>query len=122
MHWLYLLIAACFEVCWLYSLKFIDLKALKAIAWNEIAQQSFWLKVAPVLGYVLFGIGNIIFFSMAMRKIPPSTAFAVWLGIAMAVTKIIDITVFKQPFSFSQIIFIMLILAGLAGLKLSENT
>ena len=75
----------------------------------------------PVLGYVLFGIGNIIFFSMAMKKIPPSTAFAVWLGVAMAAAKLIDVTVFKQPYSFTQIFFILLILAGVLGLKMSET-
>lgn len=75
--------------------------------------------LAPLLGYIAFGVGNIIFFSLAMRKIPPSTAFAVWLGVAMAFAKVIDITVFKQPFSMTQMLFILLILIGVVGLRAS---
>lgn len=120
MHWVYLLIASCFEVCWLYSLKFIDLKKIKSIPAKEyLASSETWLNILPLLGYVIFGIGNIFFFSMAMRKLPASTAFAVWLGVAMVAAKVIDITVFKEPYSGMQIFFILLILAGIIGLKMN---
>jgi len=120
LHWIYLLIASCFEVCWLYSLKFIDLKKIKAIPLKEyFSSLEHWTAILPVLGYVVFGIGNIIFFSLAMKKLPASTAFAVWLGVAMAAVKVIDITVFKEPYSTMQLFCILLILAGIVGLKMN---
>jgi len=118
MHWLYLLIASCLEVCWLYSLKFIDFRKIKAIEWNAFFSGYEYLKLLPVVSYVVFGVLNIIFFSLAMRKIPASTAFAVWVGVAVAATKLIDILIFKQPYSFAQIFFILLVLAGVIGLKI----
>jgi len=76
------------------------------------------IKVLPVLGYAVFGILNIIFFSLALRKIPASTAFAVWLGIAMVAVKLIDIAIFKEHHSGMQVLFILLILIGVIGLKI----
>lgn len=117
MHWLYLFIASCLEVCWLYSLKFIDFRKIRTIEWSGFFSAQEYLKLLPVLSYVVFGVLNIVFFSLAMRRIPASTAFAVWVGVAMAAAKLIDITVFRQPFSAAQIFFILLILAGVIGLK-----
>ncbi len=118
MHWLYLLIASCLEVCWLYSLKYIDFRKIKSIEWGVFFSGQEYMKLLPVLCYIVFGVLNIIFFSLAMRKIPASTAFAVWVGVAMAATKVIDIMVFKQPYSLQQLFFILLILAGVIGLKI----
>jgi quaternary ammonium compound-resistance protein SugE len=117
MHWIYLLIASCLEVCWLYSLKFIDFRKIKSIEWGIFFSGQEYMKLLPVFSYVVFGVLNIIFFSLAMRKIPASTAFAVWVGVAMAATKLIDIMIFKQPYSLQQVFFILLILAGVVGLK-----
>jgi len=121
MHWLYLLIASFFEVCWLYSLKLIDLKKIKSIPVKDYFSSSeIWMNILPVIGYIAFGIGNIIFFSLAMRRLPASTAFAVWLGVAMAAAKVVDIAVFKEPYSGMQILFILLILTGIVGLRMSS--
>ena len=108
MHWIFLLIASCLEVCWLYSLKYINISKIKSIEWGEFFSGQEYLKLVPVLSYIVFGVLNIVFFSLAMRKIPAATAFAVWVGVAMAAAKVIDITVFKQPFSGAQIFFTLL--------------
>lgn len=109
-------------MCWLYSLKHINLALIRTIPFKEALTTSEHLwKLAPLAGYIVFGVGNIIFFSMAMRKIPASTAFAIWLGVAMTMAKVIDITVFKEPYSFAQLLFILLILIGIVGLKVTES-
>ena len=118
MAWIYLLIASLLEIAWTYSLKFMDVKKFRAIRLRGFFQQrENWMILAPFGGYILFGVGNIIFFSMAMKEIPASTALAVWMGVALIGVKLIDISVFKQPYDWYQFFYMSLILIGIVGLK-----
>jgi quaternary ammonium compound-resistance protein SugE len=118
MAWIYLLIAAIFEICWTFSLKFLSIKKLKAIHWTAFwSQRENWSSLAPFAGYIIFGLGNIIFFSMAMKDIPASTALAVWMGLALVGVKLVDISYFKEPYNMYQFFFMALIVIGIVGLK-----
>jgi quaternary ammonium compound-resistance protein SugE len=119
--WLYILIASVFEICWIYSLKYMELKKLIKIGFVRVfTEMESFLLLIPVLLYVLFGLGNIVFFSKAMRDIPASTAFAVWMAIALIGVKIVDVVVLKEALSSTNIIFMTLILVGIVGLKMSS--
>jgi quaternary ammonium compound-resistance protein SugE len=118
MAWLYLFIASLFEIVWTFSLKFLDFKKIVAIQWLRFfSSKNNIIVLAPLIGYILFGIGNIIFFSMAIKQIPASTAMAIWLGVALVGVKLVDIFVFKQPYNFYQFFYFTLILIGVIGLK-----
>ena len=118
MAWIYLLIASLFEIAWTFSLKFMDVKKLKAIHWPGLfAKRGYWIVLAPFAGYILFGVGNIIFFSMAMKQIPASTAMAVWMGATLIGIRLVDISVFKEPYDLYQFFYMGLIIIGIAGLK-----
>jgi len=119
MAWLYLFIASIFEIGWTFSIKFLDFKKVLAIKWFHFfnATHSNVVILVPFLGYIVFGIANIIFFSMAIKQIPASTAMAVWLGTALIGVKLVDIFVFKQSYNFYQFFYFALILIGIIGLK-----
>ncbi|HMI61622.1 MAG TPA: SMR family transporter [Puia sp.] len=118
MAWIYLLIASLFEIAWTFSLKLMSVKKLKAIQWRSFfGQISNWAVLAPFAGYVLFGIGNIVFFSMAMKEIPASTALAVWMGTALIGVKLVELFLFKGTFDVYQFVYMSLILIGIVGLK-----
>jgi len=118
MAWIYLLIASLFEIAWTFSLKLMSVKKLKAIQWRSFFNQiSNWAVLAPFAGYVLFGIGNIVFFSMAMKDIPASTALAVWMGTALIGVKLVELFLFKGTFDVYQFVYMSLILIGIVGLK-----
>lgn len=118
MAWIYLLVASLFEIAWTFSLKFMSVKKLKAIQWRSFFNQtSNWAILAPFAGYILFGIGNIVFFSMAMKDIPASTALAVWMGTALIGVKLVELFFFKGNFDFFQFFYMALILIGIVGLK-----
>ena len=118
MAWIYLLIASLFEIAWTFSLKLMSVKKLKAIQWRSFFNQvSNWAVLAPFAGYVLFGIGNIVFFSMAMKDIPASTALAVWMGTALIGVKLVELCLFKGTFDVYQFVYMSLILIGIVGLK-----
>jgi len=116
--WTYLFLASIMEVCWTYSLKFVSVAKLRGLDWPRFfSGAEGWLTVLPAVGYLAFGIANIIFFSRAMNQIPAATAFAVWTGTALVGVKLVDTLVLREPFNPMQLVYMGLILAGIAGLR-----
>jgi quaternary ammonium compound-resistance protein SugE len=119
-EWIYLIIASVFEVAWIYSVKFMRFKDLFKVHFTELFTAKNLSITLPILGYIIFGIGNIILFSKAMKTIPAGIAYSVWMSVALVFVKITDVTIFKQPITFLQVVFILLILIGIVGLKMTE--
>ncbi|NML67667.1 multidrug efflux SMR transporter [Hymenobacter sp. RP-2-7] len=120
--WLYLLLASVMEVCWNYSLKYTSIAKLRALDWSHFfASSAGWQTLAPAVGYIAFGVGNVIFFSKALSVIPASTAFAIWMGLALVGIKIVDTLVLKEAFQWVHVLYIGFILAGIIGLKTSSK-
>lgn len=119
--WVYLFIASCMEVCWIYSLKMLDIKRIGQIKVATVFTDSApWQALMPLLGYIAFGVANIYFFSQSMKTIPASTAFAVWMGLALIFSKAVGILVFKEAFNTQQLVFTAVVLVGIVGLKWFE--
>jgi len=117
--WTYLILASAMEMGWMISLKYLDFKAIKNIEWVQfLTSNQGILTMLPLIAYILFGLGNVVFFSMATKSIPLATAFAVWLGLALVGTVIIDIMYYKINYSVLQLVFLLLIVVGVIGLKL----
>ena len=117
-HWFYLFLASCLEVCWIYSLKYLDVKRVRGIAWaNFFSDATQFATLLPLLGYIAFGLGNIMLFSLAMKQIPAATAFAAWMAMALVGVKLVDTVVFKEAFSFAHLVYVALIVIGIIGLK-----
>lgn len=104
--WLYLILAAVAEAAFgiglFYSRGFTQL----------------W----PSVGGVLAGITTTVLLSFAMRGLPLGVAFAVWSGLAAIGTVIYGIVFLEESRSMTQLGLIALILAGVAGLKLTSTT
>ena len=119
--WIYLIIASISEVAWVYSVKYMRFRDLFKTHFTELfTHKNLTLIIVPLLGYIVFGIGNIILFSKAMKTLPAGIAYSVWMSVALVFIKITDVTIFKQPITFLQVVFILLILTGIAGLKITE--
>jgi quaternary ammonium compound-resistance protein SugE len=117
-YWLYIVIAAVFEACWIYSLKFLSMKAIGNIQFATLFTGiEPWKPILPLLGYIAFGLCNIYFFSMAMKGIPASTAFAVWMGLALIFSKMSDVFIFNEAYNMQQVLFTGVLLVGIIGLK-----
>lgn len=118
MAWVYLFIGAFFEMAWTLSLRFMNLKKVKAIHWKGFFDlNGDWRIVWPLVGYVVFGLGNVYCISVAMKEIPASTALAVWMGTALVAVKLVEVFFMKASFDVYQFLYIGLILLGIAGLK-----
>jgi len=116
--WIFLIIAAAFEAAWTYSLKFMKFSDLKALRINSLATATGALPVAlPFVGYVIFGIGNIYFFSLAIKQLPVATAYAAWTAVTLIFIKFADMTFFGQRITLAETFFMLLIMTGILGLK-----
>ena len=118
MAWLCLFIAALFESAWTFSLKFMrfgDLKTLRITNFYKVAEGLPIL--VPFVGYILFGIGNIYFFSIAIKQVSTATAYAVWTAITLVLIKVAEVAIFKQKISWLEVLFMLMIMAGIMGLK-----
>jgi len=107
--WLILLVAGILEIGWAVSLKLLE------------GFQGFSLAKLPFLiSYALFGIASAFCLSQAMRQIPLSTAYPIWMGIAFLGTLIVDSAFYGVKFSIGRLVCIALIGAGVVGLKLTN--
>jgi len=118
-RWMYLFIAAISEVWWTYSLKYVDIRKILATPVKQYFIEPGNTRIlAPAIGYILFGVGNIFFFSLAMKEIPTSVAFTVWVAMSIVGLKIMDVFVFKaSSLSTTDFFFYALIIIGIVGLK-----
>lgn len=102
MEWIYLLIAAVLEVTWAVFMKMSE-------------------GFTRLLPSIITGIGYIasaVFLALAMRKLPLGTAYAMWTGFGIMGTTILGALLFKESISLPQAGCIIMIAAGIAGLKL----
>ena len=103
MAWIWLLLAAMFEVGWAIGLKLSD-------GFTRF-WPSVWTGCAMVLSLVLLGL--------AARSLPIGTAYAVWTGIGAAGTAALGMLWLGEPATAARIGCLGLIVAGVVGLKLA---
>ncbi|MEN9918454.1 MAG: hypothetical protein RL662_890 [Bacteroidota bacterium] len=70
---------------------------------------------------VLFMIASFYSLSYALKEIPIGTGYAVWSGIGAVGSVIIGMLYFKETRSVLKIIFILMIILGIVGLKIASN-
>lgn len=102
MEWIMLLLAGIFEVAWAILMKWSDGFTVPLPT------------VGTIVGYVL----SAIFLSIALKKLPLGTAYAMWTGFGILGTTIFGILFFQESINAAKIVCIALIVCGIAGLKL----
>ena len=102
MEWTYLLIAGLLEVVWAVGLKYTE-------GWTQL-----WPSVGTVAAMIL----SFWFLSLALKGLPIGTAYAVWTGIGAVGTALVGILALGEPRDAARLACIVLIVAGIAGLRL----
>lgn len=101
MSWILLILAGLFEIGFTTCLKLSDTfsKPWPSLGFIVCAGISFWLLM------------------QATRDIPLGTAYAVWTGIGVLGTVIIGIVMFNDPLSPLRLLFLVLLITAVIGLK-----
>ncbi len=119
MAWIYLVLAATCETAWTFCLKFMKFSDLKTLTFTNFYKWQGGLPfLLPLIGYILFGLANIYFFSTAIKQIPTAMAFAVWTATTLIFLKLAELAFFHQRISWAEVFFMLLIMAGILGLKI----
>ncbi len=105
MAWLYVFVAGLFEVSWAIGLKYTE------------GFSKFW----PSIGTASAMIVSLFLLSVALKTLPIGTAYAVWTGIGTAGTAVVGIILFGESRELLRLLCILLIVAGIAGLKLMST-
>ncbi len=99
--WFILFVAAGFEILWASGLK----------------STHGFTKLWPSVGVIAAMVASMWLLAIAARTLPIGTAYAVWTGIGAAGTALIGIFIFKEPATAARLVCIVLIVAGVVGLK-----
>jgi quaternary ammonium compound-resistance protein SugE len=102
MAWFWLTLAGLLEVVWAIGLKYTD------------GFSRFWPSI--ITGAAM--IASVYFLALAVRSIPIGTGYAVWTGIGAVGVAILGMILFDEPRDLLRIGSILLIVAGITGLKL----
>lgn len=101
MSWIYLFIAGIFEIVWAIGLKYT---------------QGF-TRPLPSAVTIAGMIVSFYFLSQAAKVLPIGTAYAVWTGIGAVGAIVLGIILFKEPYDLPRMLFMVLIVAGIIGLR-----
>ncbi len=103
--WIALGAAGLLELVWMYFMK---------------ASDGF-TRHAYTAGFALSSFASFWLLSYAVRTIPIGTGYAVWTGIGAVGAAILGIFIYKEPATLARLLCILLIVAGIAGLKLQSS-
>jgi len=102
--WLLLAIAGVLEIVWAVGLKYTD----------------GFTRLGPSLLTIAAMGASFFLLSLALRTIPLGTAYATWVGIGAVGTAIAGILIFGESATPIKMASIVLVVAGIVGLKLSS--
>ena len=102
MQWIMLLIAGSLEITWAVAMKYSE-------GFSKLGPS-----VLTAVTYIL----SAVFLALALKKLPLGTAYAMWTGMGIIGTTLLGVLLFKEQISFPQVVCILLIAGGIAGLKI----
>ena len=100
--WFSLLLAGICEIGWAVGLKYPE------------GFTRFW----PSVGTAASMLVSMWLITIALQVIPMGTTYAIWTGIGAAGTALLGMALFGEPATMARIASIVLIVAGIVGLKL----
>ncbi|MFY7862052.1 MAG: DMT family transporter [Chitinophagales bacterium] len=119
--WIFIFIAVILQSLWGMVLKILDFgKAWHYIQKGHVFQFKFLLHIWPVLAYLVLGLLTAIALSKAYKLLPLSVVYASWMGLTLVLQVFIDLFIFKENMPALKYLFILCILIGILGLKLSN--
>ena len=101
MAWIFLLVAAFFEVLFAMAMKYA----------------AGFTRLGPSLLVVLAAVAGIYFLTLALRELPVSIAYPIWTGIGTLGTVLLGTLLLGEALGPGKLLAIGLIVAGVAGLK-----
>lgn len=103
--WIYLIAAGLLEICWAIGLKYTQ-------GFTKLTPSIFTLTTLALSMFLL---------AKAAQTLPIGTAYAIWVGIGAFGAAILGIYLFGESASPARIVFLILLLVSIIGLKLTSG-
>jgi quaternary ammonium compound-resistance protein SugE len=101
--WLVLGLAGVCEIVWAVAMKYAD----------------GWTKLWPSVITVIFASASFWLLALALRSIPMSVGYAVWVGIGAVGVALVGMIFLQESVNAGKIFSIIAIVVGIIGLKLT---
>jgi len=105
MSWIWLVVAGFLEIAWAVGLKYT----------------AGFTKLGASAVTVLLMLASFWCLAQAIKGLPLGTSYAIWTGIGAVGTAIAGIVLFKEPATAARLACMVLIMAGIVGLKLATK-
>jgi quaternary ammonium compound-resistance protein SugE len=105
MAWVVLFVAGLLEIVWAFSMK----------------QSEGFTRLVPSLVTLAAMIASVVLLAWSMRTLPLGTAYAVWTGVGAAGAFLVGIFVLDEQASALRILAAVLIVAGIALMKVASE-
>lgn len=105
MSWVYLIAAGLLEIAWASSLK----------------RTEGFTRLGPSVVTAILYAASLYLLSLALRALPASSGYAVWVGIGAVGTALVGIFFLGEPKSALRLVSIALIVLGVIGLRMAER-
>src|SRR5262245_15455229 len=103
MAWVLLVVAGIFEIGWAVGLK------------HTAGFTRLWPSIFTITAMAI----SMGLLGLAVRTLPIGSAYAIWTGIGTVGTVLVGILLLAEPASFVRVFCVLLIFAGILGLKLT---
>ena len=103
MHWIVLIIAGLFEVGWAVGLKYTE------------GFTRLWPSVVTIASMIV----SLGLLGISMRSLPTGTAYAIWVGVGVVGTVLAGIFLLGESAGLLKTASLLLIIMGIAGLKIA---
>lgn len=105
MAWVLLIIAGLLEVGWAIGLKYTE----------------GFTKLTPTILTILAIIASMGLLGKAAQTLPIGTAYGVWVGIGAVGAAILGIVLFKEPVTPIRLIFMIMMIVSIIGMKATSG-
>ncbi|WP_201777906.1 DMT family transporter [Ornithinibacillus contaminans] len=100
--WIYVALTSLSELVWIYGFN----------------TASTWWHWAMIIAFILL---DLYFLAKACEGLPTGTVYAIFAGFGTVGTFLMDIFLFDEQIRMIKVVFIAMIIAGVIGLKLSDD-
>lgn len=105
MAWIVLLVSGMLETVWALALK----------------QSQGFSRLWPSVIFLIAAVASLGGLAWALKSLPVGTAYAIWTGTGAVLTAVVGIVWLKESASVLKLLSIVLIIAGIVGLRLAGS-
>jgi quaternary ammonium compound-resistance protein SugE len=105
MAWLYLAIAAVFEIAFALGMKYSD----------------GFTRLVPTLLTAVSVIGGVGFLTLALKSLPVSVAYPIWTAVGTLGVVVLGVALLGEALTVAKLVSAVAIVGGVAGLKIAAG-